>query len=412
MKTIESMQDERHKLAKKAEGVLKAASDEKRNITAEESTELDRIFADVDVLDKQIEARKRIDAIGGPDDIEIEERRIDDTIEDESDGRERRGGRDGRYTRGVIADPNYVRAFWQYMRRGKSSLGGDELRALETGTASEGGNLTYEEFERRIVEKLNEANIMRQLATVIQTNGDRNIPVEDTIAEAAYTAEEGAYSEDTTSTFAQVVLGAHKLTYIIKVSEELLFDASDLDLEEYLARAIARKFAAKEEEAFVNGTGSGQPQGVFGAAGAGVTANSATAFTADELIDLFHSVKRAYRQNGSWLANDGIIKVIRKFKDTNDGQYLWQPGMQAGEPDRLIGRPIYASSGAPSTMTTGDNVVVFGDMSYYWIADRGARVIQRLNELYAGNGQVGFRAYERHDGNLSVSEAVKVLTLG
>lgn len=412
MQTIEAMQDERHKLAKKAEGVLKAASDEKRNITAEESTELDRIFADVDALDKQIEARKRIDAIGGPDDIEIEERRIDDTIEDENDGRERRGGRDGRYTRGVIADPNYVRAFWQYMRRGKSSLGGDELRALETGTASEGGNLTYEEFERRIVEKLNEANIMRQLATVIQTNGDRNIPVEDTIAEAAYTAEEGAYSEDTTSTFSQVVLGAHKLTYIIKVSEELLFDASDLDLEEYLARAIARKFAAKEEEAFVNGSGSGQPQGVFGAAGAGKTAASATAFTADELIDLYHSVKRAYRQNGSWLANDAIIKVIRKFKDTNDGQYLWQPGMQAGEPDRLLGRPIYASSGAPSTMTTGDNVVVFGDMSYYWIADRGARVIQRLNELYAGNGQVGFRAYERHDGNLAVSEAVKVLTLG
>lgn len=417
MKTIESMQDERHKLAKKAEGVLKAASEEKRNITAEESTELDRIFADVDALDKQIDARRRIDAIGGPDDIEIEERRIDDTIEDESDGRERRGGRDGRFTRGVIADPNYVRAFWQYMRRGKSSLAGDELRALEAGEATEGGNLTYEEFERRIVEKLDEANIMRQLATVIQTNGDRNIPVESGQDEASYLGEEAAYTEDLDGgdpkqTFSKVVLSAHKLAYIIKVSEELLYDSSDIDLEEYLARAIARKFAAKEEEAFVNGSGSAQPQGVFGAAATGKTAESATAFTADELIDLFHSVNRAYRRNGSWLANDAIIKVIRKFKDTNDGQYLWQPGLQASEPDRLLGRPIYASSGAPSTMTTGDNVIVFGDMSYYWIADRGARVIQRLNELYAGNGQVGFRAYERHDGDLLLSEAVKVLTLG
>lgn len=410
------LKEKRHKLALEARAVVDAAKKENRSITAEEKTKVNAMMDELDKLDDEI---RTIERLGGIEDdlAEVEQRKVDEHIDTAEGYRETRGGKDGRLTRAAIPGKEYRSAFLDYIRRGRNSLNADQIRALQVGEATEGGNIAYEEFERRIVEKLDELNVMRQLATVIATNGDRNIPVEDGEDEAAYLGEEVAYAEDLTTggdskkTFSKVILGAYKLSYIIKLSEELLYDSADIDLEAYLANWIARKFAAKEESSFVNGGGTTLPTGVFPSATVGVTAASALAFTTDELIDLYHSVKRAYRARASWLMNDSIIKVIRKFKQSSNDQYLWQPGMQAGEPDRLLGRPVYATTGAPSSIAAATRVVAFGDMSYYWIADRGARVIQRLNELYAGNGQVGFRAYERHDGKLLVSEAVKVLIM-
>lgn len=409
------LKEKRHKLALEARAVVDAAKKEDRSITAEEKTKVNAMMDELDTLDDEI---RTVERLGGIEDdlAEVEQRKVDEHIDTAEGYRETKGGKNGRLTRGAIPGKEYRSAFLDYIRRGRNSLNSDQIRALQVGEATEGGNIAYEEFERRIVEKLDELNVMRQLATVISTNGDRNIPIEDGSDEATYLGEEGAYVEDLTGgapkkTFAKIVLGAYKLTYIIKVSEELLYDSGDIDLEAYLANWIARKFAEKEESSFVNGAGTTLPTGVFVGAAVGVTAASALAFTTDELIDLYHSVKRPYRARASWLMNDSIIKVIRKFKQNTNDQYLWQPGLQAGEPDRILGRPVYATAGAPSSIVASARVAAFGDMSYYWIADRGARVIQRLNELYAGNGQVGFRAYERHDGKLLVSEAVKVLVM-
>ncbi len=196
---------------------------------------------------------------------------------------------------------------------------------------------------------------------------------------------------------------------MIKVSEELLND-SVFDLESYIAREFARRIGTKEEEAFFTGDGTGKPLGILAASGGaetGVTAASATAVTADELMDLFYSLKSPYRKNAVWILNDSTIKAIRKLKD-NNGQYLWQPSLVAGTPDTILGRPVKTSAYMPA-IAAGAKTIAFGDFSYYWIADRQGRSFKRLNELYAANGQVGFLGSQRVDGKMILPEAVKVL---
>ena len=141
--------------------------------------------------------------------------------------------------------------------------------------------------------------------------------------------------------------------------------------------------------------------------GLGKTAAGAAAITSDELIDLYHAVPRMYRMRGVWLMADATVKLVRKLKD-GDQQYMWQPGLQAGQPDMLLGKPLITSTAMPAA-TTGLKSVVFGDLSGYTIADRQGTVLQRLNELYAGNGQVGFRAYRRMDGDTVDATGIKHL---
>jgi HK97 family phage major capsid protein len=138
-----------------------------------------------------------------------------------------------------------------------------------------------------------------------------------------------------------------------------------------------------------------------------VTAASATAITIDEIIDLYHSLKSPYRKKAVFTMNDATIKFVRKLKD-GSGQYIWQPSVSAGQPDTILNRPVITSEYVP-TIAASAKTIAFGDFSYYWIADRQGRSFQRLNELYAANGQIGFRATQRVDGKLILSEAIKVL---
>ena len=285
----------------------------------------------------------------------------------------------------------------------------DVENALQVGTDSEGGYLVPDEFERTLVEALEEQNIFRVLAHVIQTSsGDRKIPVVASKGTASWVDEEGAIPESDDS-FGQVSIGAYKLGTMIKVSEELLND-SVFDLESYISREFARRIGNKEEEAFFTGDGKGKPLGVLadtGGAEVGVTAAATTAFTADEVFDLFYSLKAPYRKSAVFLMNDASVKALRKLKDSN-GQYLWQPSLTAATPDTLMGRPVYTSAFMPG-LAAGAKSILFGDLSYYWVADRQGRSFRRLGELYAPTGQVGFLATQRVDGKLVLAEAVKVL---
>jgi HK97 family phage major capsid protein len=198
---------------------------------------------------------------------------------------------------------------------------------------------------------------------------------------------------------------------MIKVSEELLND-SVFNLEQYIAKEFARRIGAKEEESFFIGDGKGKPTGIFhtnGGAQVGVTASSAATISIDELMDLFYSLKSPYRKNAVFLTNDATIKAIRKLKDGN-GIYLWQPSITAGQPDTILNRPVKTSAYVP-TIAAGAKTVAFGDFGYYWVADRQGRSFQRLNELFATTGQIGFKATQRVDGKLILPEAVKVLQM-
>ena len=307
------------------------------------------------------------------------------------------------------ASDAYRKNFWNAMR--SKAPDRSITDALQIGTDSEGGYLIPDEFERNLLSGLEENNIFRTLANIIQTtSGDRKIPLVASHGSAAWVDEEGAYSESDDA-FAQITLGAYKLGTMMKVSDELLND-SVFDLENYLSGEFARRIGNAEEDAFINGDGVGKPTGILAAKGGadiGVTTSSGTAFTADDLINLYHSLLTPYRKKAVWLMNDSTVQFIRKLKDSN-GQYLWQPSLVAGTPNTILGCPVMVSRYMPE-IGAGNKAVAFGDFSYFWIADRQGRSFMRLNELFAAHGQVGFRGSQRVDGKLILPEAIKVMQM-
>ena len=307
----------------------------------------------------------------------------------------------GRYS------PEYTRGAAQAFRTNFRVIS----NILQEGVDGDGGYLVPAEYDSRLIEGLEEENIFRRLGTVITTSGERKINIAGAKPAAAW-IDEGEALTFGDAKFEQINLDAHKLHVAVKVTEELLYDNA-FGLENYLIRQFSRALANAEEDAFLNGDGTGKPLGIFATAGGGqigVTAASATEITADEIINLIYSLKRPYRKRAKFIMNDATIATLRKLKDEN-GQYLWQPSLQAGEPDRLLGYEVMTSAYVP-TIAAGKPVIAFGDFSYYNIGDRGIRSFAELKELFAGNGMVGFVAKERVDGKLVLAEAVQILKMG
>ena len=395
MSKINELRTNRAKTWEQAKAFLDSHRNEKGLLSAEDTQTYERMEQEIVDLGHEIERQERLDAMEREMQAATSKpltSKPDNQKQDEKTGR---------------ASDAYKKAFWdQFRMRGTTP----ELRnALQIGTDSEGGYLCPDEYERRLIDGLHETNIVRQLATVIQTaSGEHKIPIVASHGSASWVDEEGAYQESDDS-FGQLSLSAYKLGTMIKISEELLHD-SVFDMETYIANEFSRRIGNGEEEAFVKGNGTGKPTGIihdtYGAQ-TGVTTAAADKISADELIDLYHSLLTPYRKNAVWLMNDATVQYLRKLKDGN-GQYLWQTSLVAGQPDTILGRPVYISRYMPE-IEAGAKTIVFGDLKYYWIADRQGRSFRRLDELFAVNGQVGFRGSERVDGRLILPEAVKVL---
>lgn len=286
----------------------------------------------------------------------------------------------------------------------------DISNELKVGVDESGGYLVPEEMDNEILKSLEEENIMRKLATSVQTTGLHKINIAVTRPTALWVEEGGDFTFGD-GKFAQVTLDSHKLHVGIKVTDELLADSA-FDLEGYIVEEFVRALSTAEEDAFLNGDGNHKPTGIFNSTKGGelgVTTKAQT-ITADELIQLVYSLDRPYRKNAAFILNDSTVAQIRTFKDQN-GVYMWQPSLQVGEPDRLLGFPAYTSAFAPEAKK-GNFAIAFGDFSYYKIGDRGYRSFQDLKELFAGQGMTGFLAKERVDGVLVLREAVKLLKIG
>lgn len=393
MDEIKKLLEKRATLVNEARDLLNKADAEKRVMGAEENEQWTRIMNEADVLGEKVKQLER--------QLKIEEElkgsfnkpNLPDVGQESQESREPTDTRE------------YTDAFWKQFRKNRNSLVAEEMRALNVGTDAAGGFLVPDSFETKLINGLEEENVMRGLATVIRTKGDHKIPVVSAHGEAFWTGEQ-APSTESDEVFAQKMLTAHKITVLMKVTEELLHD-SYFNLEQYIRNEYVRRIGVKEEAAFIDGDGVGKPLGVTTGGELGVTAAATAAIVTDELISLYHSLKRPYRARARWLIGDNTVMAIRKLKETG-GQYLWQPGLQAGQPDRLLGRPVVVSDLVPA-MTTGNKSVILGDFSYYWVADRKGRVFQRLGEIYAVTGQVGFRARQKVDGMLVLAEAVKYL---
>lgn len=274
---------------------------------------------------------------------------------------------------------------------------------LQEGVDGDGGYLVPEEYDKRLIEVLEGENIMRGLATTITTSGLHKINIAATKPAAAWIEEGGALTFGD-ATFDQIYLDAYKLHVAIKVTEELLYDNA-FGLENYIITQFGKALANAEEDAFLNGDGTGKPTGIFAETGGGQVVSTLTAaIKSDDLIDLVYGLKRPYRKNASFIMNDATLASLRKLKD-NNGAYIWQPSYKEGEPDRVLGYAVHTSSFAP------ENAIAFGDYSYYNIGDRGSRSFAELRELFAGNGMIGYVAKERVDGKLVLPEAVKILKL-
>ena len=391
--TIIEMREKRAKLWNTMEGFLDTHRNDKGVLSAEDDATYSAMEQDLNDMSNEIRRMERRDAI---------EAELNKPVGKPLTGMpEKPGNTEEKKGRASNA---YKEDFGRHLR-GKAPI----HNVLSESTDADGGYLVPEEFERDIVTGLDAVNVVRSIAKVITTQNDRKIPISVGHSVANWTAENAAFTESN-PTFGQKEIDAYKLTDLIRISVELLQDAA-FPLEEYIANEFARAFGAAEEEAFCVGNGTGRPTGIFTAKGGtvGVTAAANNAITADELINLVYALKAPYRRNAKFLMNDATISAIRKLKDGN-GVYLWQPSLQAGEPDKLLGYDLYTSPYAP-TRAAGAYTVAFGDFQNYWIGDRAGRTVQRLNELYATNGQIGYVATERVDGKVILAEGIQLLKM-
>ena len=306
------------------------------------------------------------------------------------------------------ATAEYNEAFWDMLR---GRISNAALEGLSIGEDEKGGYTVPDEFERKLVEALEENNIFRGLATVIRTSsGTRKIPIAEDSGEASW-IDEGEEIPEADTTFGQTTLAAYKMGTMIKISNELLHDSA-FDLASYIARRFGVRMGNAEEKAFIQGDGVGKPLGLLAETGGvpvGVTAASETAVTFDEIFDLYYALKSPYRKKAKFLCNEALLLQLMKIKDKNDN-YIWKPSLEVGKPDTVLSRPIITSSYMPA-IAKGEKALLFGDFSYYWIADRQNRTFKRLNELYARTDQVGFISTQRVDGKLILPEAIQALKM-
>lgn len=394
--TITEMREKRNKLVGMMDTFLDTHTTDKGTLSAED----DKTYKDM-----EIEVAQLTDSIHRMERREEIEAELSKPTSKPLTGKPMKADGDKAVKTGRASD-EYKKALLQAMRTNFRQIS----NVLQEGIDPQGGYLVPDEYDKRLINILTEENVMRTLGTNITTSGEHKINIAATKPAAAW-IEEGGTLTFGDATFDQIILDAHKLHVAIKVTEELLYDNA-FNLENYILTQFGKALSNAEEDAFINGTGVGQPLGILaetGGAQVGVTSASSTKVTADEIINLVYSLKRPYRKNAVFLANDVCVAELRKLKD-NNGQYLWQPSLQAGEPDRVLGYKVYTSPYFP-VPTAGGTAVAFGDFSYYNIGDRGTRSFAELKELFAGNGMIGFVAKERVDGKLVLPEAIKLLQM-
>lgn len=387
---LQQLIDQRAKVWEQAKAFIDSHQKENGTLSAEDSATYEKMEAEITDLTAAIDRERRAEEreaelskpVNSP--LTVKPGRVND--EDTKTGR---------------ASDEYRKGMLQALRSNFRQIS----NVLQEGVDADGGYLVPEEYDKRIVEVLEDSNIMRGLATTITTTAEHKINIGATTPAAAW-IEEGQQLSFGDATFDQIILDAHKLHIAIKVTEELLYDNA-FNLESYITKQFGKAMGNAEEDAFLNGAGEGMPTGIFHATKGGqIFGTTATQekITADEIISLVYGLKRPYRQQASFILNDRIISQIRTLKD-NNGAYIWQPTYQAGEPDKLLGFTVHTSTFAP------ENAVAFGDFSYYNIGDRGVRSMSVLKELFAGNGMVGFVCKERVDGKLILPEAVQILKI-
>lgn len=400
---IKELLEKRANVWEQAKELVDRAEAENRDFTAEEQVQYDKMFDEMDSLAKRA---KRLE------EQEKEERELDKPVNNPI--KATLGEKDDRAAK--VMD-----AFRSYIMTGAIK---PELRDLQVLSGETPADATWggymvppQQFIAELIKALDNAVFMRRIARVfrVTTSDSLGAPVLDTdMSDADWTTEvqdlTGAGLLDTAMRFDKRELKPQQLAKSIKVSMKLL-RVSAIPVEALVRDRLVYKFATAMENAFLNGAGTTEPLGVFTASVNGIstardfsTGNTTTAISADNLIEVKYALKAQYRNGAQWIFHRDAIKMISKLKD-GEGQYLWQQGLAAGQPDTILNLPVNESEYAPSTFATGQYVGILGNFQFYWIAELFGMEIQRLSELFAATSQVGFIGRMWADGAPVLEEA-------
>ena len=293
----------------------------------------------------------------------------------------------------------YNTAFWETMHTGIPQ------NTLKEGSDGSGGYLVPDTYDDRLMQALKQKNVLRQIATIVPITQKLTIPVSLGGENASWMPENEPYTF-CEAEFGEIEIDAYKLGSSILVSDELLEDGG-VDLEKYIEEAFTYRIGNAEESAFIRGDGNGKPIGLIHQASVGKVTDEIGKISADDLVDMEFSLAEPYRKNAVWvMSNDAYCRLgqLQHYR----GNPIWSNGLEEKKPMKLFGYPVYICNHMDD-VTPGSIPVMFGDFSYYWIGDRGKRVIKRLVERYADHGQVAFITTERVDAKLVLPEAIKML---
>lgn len=397
------LREKRANLAEQSKEILERAEKEGRALTSEETVQFDKIHTEINELGAQVERSERQATL----DKELAASAGSKTVE-----------RSATPVDAENPEAKYSKTFRKYLIGGIGALNAEERAefrgAQTTQTGNTGGYTIPEEMAKTVEESMKAFGGMREVASVIKTSGgyDLRLPTSDDTSNVGEILAENTAGNEQTIAFGQLVLEAWKYSSkVVLVPTELLEDTA-INIVEFIGRKLGERIARIQNTHFTTGDGSGKPQGLVYAAAAGETTASASAITMDEIINWVHSVDPAYRRNGKFMLNDATVKYVRKLKNTTTNEYAWQPSLQAGVPDSLLGFPVLINQDVASIAATA-KVGVFGDLSKYIIRDVADFRLKRLDERFADADQVGFMAFLRSDGDLldAGTDPVKALAM-
>lgn len=428
MTTLQELRDQRANVWAQAQE-FNERHKKGETMSAEDEAAWSRALRDVDELGAKIETRERNDV------LESRFRAIDDEEADRKRAASGRGGQasDGTGGDGATLEGEYRAAFEAFLRHGLDDIEPEQrklvrshfrsdpaIRAQGVATGGAGGFTVPEGFWAKVTETMRFfGGVLQAGVETLDTDSGESIPwpTNDDTGNAGALLTENTQVTEQDLVFNQAQLDAFMYTSrLVRVSIQLLQD-SGIDIESFIARKLGERLGRIFNTHWTTGTGTAQPQGFVTGATAGVAATgTATTFTYNHLVDLIHSVDVAYRSGPGvgWSMHDLIVAFVRKIRDDSGGagvgRPIWEPSVQAGQPDTLLGYPVTVNNDMASVMANTARTVAFGNFRAAYVARRvrSAQML-RLAERYADFLQVGFLAFQRADGVVQDASAVKVL---
>ena len=410
---LRDLREQRKRIHNEMMGLVETAEKEKRDLNAEDQEAYDKMATEFEELETRV--RRGVQLAGMAKDLEVEKitsflpegRKAPDSLAEY---------RSGLGYAKQADEPEYRQAFYHWLTSPRDTeLEVEEYRVLNKTTTTAGGFLVPTSMYDQLLRALRFEGSVKSLAKVIDTSSGDNLlyPVNSAHGVATWTAESAGYTLSD-ETFAQITLSAFKAATIIKVTEELMTDSA-FPLDGWLATEFGERISALEETAFIVGTGTGQPEGMIVAGGATSRVTTVTAATGNSLafnytalVTAIFSLPYQYRQNAAFLVNDASARNLYLLLDSQN-RPLWNVNLAASGPDTFLGYPIYTHPDIPAPAASVISVL-FGDFNRgYAIRQVDGFSMQRLGELYAENGQVGFRGFHRVDGRVTLATAVIAL---